>query len=114
MTAVTNDAQLSVGGSIMAANDEYQIYSQNAADLSINSANSAALIYVGSNAEIKQDITASTLGTDDPRFVDITVTTANNQKILFSNFRVGEYLPVQCVKVWSSGTDAAVRPIAIF
>jgi hypothetical protein len=114
VTAVTNDAQLSVGGSIMAANDEYQIYSQNAADLSVNSANSAALIYVGSNAEIKQDITASTLGTDDPRFVDITVTTANNQKILFSNFRVGEYLPVQCVKVWSSGTDAAVRPIAIF
>ena len=113
VTAVTNDAQLSVGGAIMAANDEYQIYSQNAADLSVNNANTAALIYVGSSANILQDITAGA-GTADPRYVDITVTTANNQKILFSNFKVGEYLPVQCVKVRNTGTDSAVRPIAIF
>ncbi len=113
VTAVTNDAQLSVGGSIMAANDEYQIYSQNAADLSVNNANTAALIYVGSSANILQDITPGA-GTADPRYVDITVTTANNQKILFSNFKVGEYLPVQCVKVWATGTDADVKPIAIF
>tara|TARA_R100000541_G_scaffold22661_1_gene32584 strand:+ start:3048 stop:3929 length:882 start_codon:yes stop_codon:yes gene_type:complete len=122
VTAVTNDAQLSVGGGIISANDEYQIYSQNAADLSVNNANTAALIYVGSNAAIVQDINndqatpapAFGTGTADPRYVDITVTTANNQKILFSNFKVGEYLPVQCVKVWNTGTDAAVRPIAIF
>jgi len=105
VTAVTNDAQLSVGGSIMAANDVYQIYSQNAADLSLNDANSAALIYVGGGGTI------STFG---QQFVNIKVTTANNQDITFENFPVGQYLPAQCVKVWATGTDADVKPITIF
>ena len=105
VTAVTNDAQLSVGGSIMAANDVYQIYSQDAAALSVNDANSAALIYVGGGGTI------SSFG---EQFVNIKVTTANNQDITFENFPVGQYLPVQCVKVWANGTDADVKPIAIF
>ena len=89
----------------MAANDVYQIYSQDAAALSVNNANSAALIYVGGGGTI------STFG---DQFVNIKVTTANNQDITFENFPVGQYLPVQCVKVWATGTDADVKPIAIF
>ena len=114
VTEVTNDAQLSVGGSIMANNDTYEIYAQDDADLKVVDANEGALIYVGTTTNIFQDITASTLGTADPRYLDITVTTAGNQVRTFKNFPVGEYLPVQCVKVWATGTDVAARPLAIF
>ena len=114
VTEVTNDAQLSVGGSIMANNDTYEIYAQDDADLKVVDANEGALIYVGTTTNIFQDITASTPGTADPRYLDITVTTAGNQVRTFKNFPVGEYLPVQCVKVWATGTDAAARPLAIF
>tara|TARA_R100000935_G_scaffold6412_1_gene14035 strand:- start:2137 stop:3009 length:873 start_codon:yes stop_codon:yes gene_type:complete len=119
VTEVTNDAQLSVGGTIMSTNDTYEIYAQNDVDLKVVNANEGALIYVGSNAAIVQDIQPSApvapgVGTADPRYVDIKVTTAGNQVRIFKNFPVGEYLPVQCIKIWNTGTDAAVRPLAIF
>ena len=113
VTEVTNDAQLSVGGTIMSTNDTYEIYAQNDVDLKVVNANEGALIYVGSSAAIVQDITPG-VGTADPRYVDIKVTTAGNQVRIFKNFPVGEYLPVQCIKIWNTGTDAAVRPLAIF
>ena len=122
VTEVTNDAQLSVGGAIMSANDTYEIYAQDDVDLKVVDANEGALIFVGSSAAIVQDINndqttpapAFGQGTADPRYVDIKVTTAGNQVRIFKNFPVGEYLPVQCVKIWNTGTDAAVRPLAIF
>lgn len=70
------------------------------------------LIYVGSSTSILQDITAGA-GTADPRYVDVKVLTVNNQEITFKNFKVGEYLPVQCKKIFSTGTTSGVECIAM-
>ncbi len=114
---IINDAQLELSADIMASGENYSIYNQNAADLDKYN-NEGFLIYVGSTASITQDIqptdpVAPGVGTSDPRYVDVKVLTVNNQEIVFENFKVGEYLPVQCKRVFSTGTDAAVDCIAI-
>jgi hypothetical protein len=58
------------------------------------------LIYVGSS-EGTMDLAKS--------YVDIKVKTISGNDVTFSNFKVGEYLPVQCLQIFSTGTDAAVR-----
>ena len=70
------------------------------------------LIFVGSSTSILQDITPG-VGTADPRYVDVKVLTVNNQEITFKNFKVGEYLPVQCQRIFSTGTTAGVECIAM-
>ena len=58
------------------------------------------LIYVGSS-EGTMDLAKS--------YVDIKVKTVSGNDVTFSNFKVVEYLPVQCFQIFSTGTDAAVR-----
>ena len=70
------------------------------------------LIYVGSTIPILQDITSGA-GTPDPRYVNVKVLTVNNQDITFHNFKVGEYLPVQCKRIFATGTTAGVDCIAM-
>lgn len=70
------------------------------------------LIYVGSSTIILQD-TSPGSETVDPRYVDVRVLTINNQDITFKNFKIGEYLPVQCKKIFSTGTTAGVDCIAL-
>ena len=77
-----------------------------------NTSNEGFLIYVGSTVPILQDITSGA-GTPDPRYVNIRVLTINNQDITFNNFKVGEYLPVQCKKVFATGTTTGVDCIAM-
>ena len=61
---------------------------------------SGCLLYVGSN-EGTMDVAKS--------YVDVKVKTVNGDDIVFSNFPVGEYLPVQITNLFSTGTDAAAR-----
>lgn len=61
---------------------------------------SGCLLYVGSN-EATMDVAKS--------YVDVKVKTVNGDDIVFSNFPVGEYLPVQITNLFSTGTDAAAR-----
>jgi hypothetical protein len=74
--------------------------------------NEGFLIYVGSTIPILQDITSGA-GTPDPRYVNVKVLTVNNQDITFHNFKVGEYLPVQCKRIFATGTTAGVDCIAM-
>ena len=64
------------------------------------SSSSGCLLYVGSN-EATMDVAKS--------YVDVKVKTVNGDDIVFSNFPVGEYLPVQITNLFSTGTDAAAR-----
>ena len=40
-------------------------------------------------------------------FVDVKVKTSAGSIVTFSNFPVGEYLPVQVLQLYATGTDAA-------
>jgi len=117
VTGILNDAQISLSVDIMDNSESYQIYNQDAADLTAFS-NEGFLIYVGSTASITQDIQPTDpvqpgVGVADPRYVDVKVLTVNNQEITFENFKVGECLPVQCKRIFTTGTSAAVDCIAM-
>ena len=40
-------------------------------------------------------------------FVDVKVKTASGSDVIFRNFRVGDYLPVQVLQLYATGTDTA-------
>lgn len=58
------------------------------------------LLYVGSNVATMTDATP---------FVDVRVLTCADNDVTFTNFRVGDYLPVQIKKVFRTGTDLAAQ-----
>ena len=59
---------------------------------------SGCLLYVGSS-EATMDVAKS--------YVDVKVKTSAGSIVTFSNFPVGEYLPVQVLQLFATGTDAA-------
>ena len=104
VSSVDSDCQLGLADDIMASGEEYQIFS---ADKILGGLayDEGALVYVGSN-EGTMDVAKS--------FVDVKVQTYGQNDVIFQNVAVGSVLPVQCIKVYSTGTDAAVKPIAMW
>ena len=94
VTAVYS-ASLALSADIFGAADGYTIY-QNTAQM--NSNTEPFVVYVGGGATANQDI---------------KVTTAAGNDIVFSFFPKGGFLPIQCVRVWSTGT-AATNVVALW
>jgi len=94
VTAVYS-ASLTLSADIFGAADGYTIY-QNTAQM--NSNTEPFVVYVGGGLTANQDI---------------KVTTAAGNDIVFSYFPKGGFLPVQCVRVWSTGT-AATNVVALW
>ena len=94
VTAVYS-ASLALSADIFGAADGYVIY-QNTAQM--NSNTEPFVVYVGGGSGANQDI---------------KVTTAAGNDIVFSFFPKGGFLPVQCVRVWSTGT-AATNVVALW
>ena len=79
--------------------DVYKAYG-NASQL--NSNTTAFVVYVAATASTTETLT-------------IKVTTAAGNDITFSHFPTGTFLPVQCLRVWATGTDAtATNLIALW
>jgi hypothetical protein len=94
LTACTavNQTYLTFGSDVFPDTaDVYKAYG-NASQL--NSNTTAFVVYVGAAAG-----TSAT-------WAEVKVTTAAGNDITFSHFPTGTFLPVQCVRVWSSGTNA--------
>lgn len=43
------------------------------------------------------------------QYGDVKVKTTQGDIVTFSNFPVGEYLPLQIVQLYSTGTDTTIR-----
>ncbi len=93
VTAVYS-ASLALSADIFGGADGYTIY-QNTAQM--NSNTEPFVVYVGGGATN----------------ADIKVTTAAGNDIIFSAFPKGGFLPVQCVRVWSTGT-ASTNIVALW
>jgi len=87
VTAVYS-ASLALSADIFGGADGYVIY-QNTAQM--NSNTESFVVYVGGGADASNNI---------------KVTTAAGNDIVFSAFPKGGFLPVQCLRVWSTGTLA--------
>jgi len=83
-----------------APNDTYIVFLGGPNGSSRIDSSEGCLLYVGSN-DTTMDIAKS--------YVDIKVQTTAGSDITFANFPVGNYLPIQILKLYTTGTDAASR-----
>jgi len=102
VTAVDSDTVLSVTPSIVGASGTvtYKIY---------NKPSEGCVLWVGSDVDVKQDISGVAAGVTDPRYVDIDVVTVGNNTVKFENAKLGEYLPAQVLQLKESNTTAECR-----
>ena len=100
VTAVDSSTSISVSVNIFASGEDYIIFLGGPHGSQRINSSEGCLIYVGSS-EGTMDLAKS--------YVDIKVKTVSGNDVTFSIFKVGEYLPVQCLQIFSTGTDAAVR-----
>tara|TARA_R110000850_G_scaffold133494_2_gene254604 strand:- start:685 stop:1401 length:717 start_codon:yes stop_codon:yes gene_type:complete len=90
VTAVYS-AQLMLSADIFSLNDTFKVYGNTA---EMNSNTVAFVVYVGD--------ASGTVAT----WKEVKVTTAAGNDIVFSHVPTGSFLPVQCLRVWDTGTTA--------
>ena len=100
VTEVETSTILVLSADIFTSPEDYIVYQAGPIFEQRIDSSSGCLLYVGSN-EATMDVAKS--------YVDVKVKTVNGDDIVFSNFPVGEYLPVQITNLFSTGTDAAAR-----
>ena len=98
VTAIDSTTILSVSADIFSSPENYTIFLGGPnGSARINSAE-GCLLYVG---------TSATLPTNAPAYTDVKVKTVSGDIVTFSNFPVGDYLPLQILQLYATGTDAA-------
>jgi len=100
VTSIDSETILSLSSSIMATGETYVVYLGGPAQQQYPKSAQGCLLYIGSS-EATMTVATS--------FVDVKVKTTAGSIVTFSNFPVGEYLPVQVLQLFSTGTDAAAR-----
>ena len=91
VTAVDSSTQLSVANNIFANNENFIVFQAGPLFETRIESSTGCLLYVGAN-----DLTATK--------VDVKVETIAGSIVTFNAFPVGEYLPVQIVKLYATGT----------
>jgi len=98
VSEVETSTILLLSANIMASGEDYIVFQAGPHfEVRIESS-TGCLLYVGSS-EGTMDVAKS--------FVDVKVKTVAGSIVTFSNFPVGEYLPVQVLQLYATGTDAA-------
>ena len=102
VTAVDSSTILSVSADIFtnAPNDTYTIFQGGPLFEQRIDSSSGCLLYVGTNTSISD-------ASDE--YVDVAVKVVQGNTVVFQNFKVGNYLPVQITKLMSTGSSPEVK-----
>jgi hypothetical protein len=100
VVAIDSSTILEVSADIFTSPEAYTIFLGGPNGSSRINSSDGCLLYVGSN-DATMDVAKS--------YVDIKVQTTAGSDITFANFPVGNYLPIQILKLYTTGTDAASR-----
>ena len=100
VVAIDSSTILEVSADIFTSPEAYTIFLGGPNGSSRINSSDGCLLYVGSN-DATMDVEKS--------YVDIKVQTTAGSDITFANFPVGNYLPIQILKLYTTGTDAASR-----
>ena len=90
VTAIDSTTILELSADIMASGETYTVFVAGAQDPKADA--NGCLLYVGSS------------GTDTA--LDVKVKTIGGSVVTFTQFPVGDYLPLQVLQVYATGTDA--------
>jgi len=113
VTAIDSNTVISVSEDIFVSGDNYTAFLGGPNGSSRINSSEGCLLYVGSNSEIKQNISGSAGGTADPRYVDISVKTTSGADVIFKNFKVGSYLPIQITNLYTTNTTASAQNFCV-
>ena len=102
VTQVETSTILLLSADIFTSTEDYIVFQAGPIFEKRIESSSGCLLYVGCN------ITKGSMAFADS-YVDVSVETTGGSIVLFKNFRVGDYLPVQVVKLRATGTDATVK-----
>lgn len=84
-------------------NNSYTIYlSGGKGSATVMDSSDCCLLYVGTDT-VNGSMTLAT------QYVDVRVLTCGDNEVIFKNFKVGEYLPVQIKQLFSTGTSVSAR-----
>jgi len=100
VTAIDSSTTLSISADIFAITEDYTIFLGGPNGSSRINSSEGCLLYVGSSEA------AVTIANS---YVDVKVKTIANSIVTFTNFPVGEYLPIQILQLYSTGTDASTQ-----
>ncbi len=104
VTAIVNSTTLDVADNIFSNTNAYTLFQAGPIFEKRIESSSGCLLYVGSN------VTKGAGGMSfSDSYVDVSVETTGGSIVTFKNFRVGNYLPVQVVKLRVTGTDTSAR-----
>jgi len=100
VVAIDSSTILEVSADIFTSPETYKIFLGGPNGSSRIDSSEGCLLYVGSNEGI-MDVAKS--------FVTVKVKTVAGSIVIFRNFPVGEYLPVQVLQLYTTGTDVAAE-----
>jgi len=100
VTAIDSTTILSVSADIFGSPQNYTIYLGGPNGSVRIDSSEGCILYVGSS-EATPTIANS--------YVDVKVKTVAGSVVTFSNFPVGEYLPIQILQLFATGTDASSK-----
>ena len=114
VTEVETSTILVLSADIMTSGETYTVFQGGPIFEKRIDSSQGCLLYIGSGTTIVQDIQATSpadpgVGTQDKRYVDVAVKVVQGNTVVFKNFKVGNYLPIQVTKLMSTGTSADVR-----
>jgi len=98
VTAIDTSTILSVSADIFTSPEGYTIFLGGPNGSLVINSSEGCLLYVGSS-EATPTIANS--------YVDIKVKTVAGSVVTFTNFPVGEYLPLQVLQLYATGTDSS-------
>ena len=97
VTAIDSSTILSVSADIFTSPEGYTIFLGGPNGSSRIDSSEGCLLYVGSSEA------APTIANS---YVDVKVKTVAGSIVTFTNFKVGEYLPIQVLQLYTTGTNA--------
>jgi len=100
ITAIDSANVLSVSANVFATDEDYTIFQGGPLASERIASSEGCLLYIGKSGTI------SNVGEE---YVNVQVKTVAGNVIQFTNFIVGNYLPVQVLQVYETNTTAAVR-----
>ena len=107
VTQVESSTILVISSNIFTSPENYIIFLGGPNGSSRIKGSEGCLLYVGSSASILQDITPGA-GTADPRYVNVKVKSIAGNDVVFTNFKVGNYLPIQITQLYATQSSSTI------
>jgi len=101
ITAIDSATTLSISANLFVADEDYIIFQGGPLASDRIKSNEGCLLYVGSNETVVANSPASP--------VNIKVKTVAGNDVIFQNFPVGRYLPIQILQLYSTDTTVSAR-----